>query len=42
LLEDGDTRKRLSVLGRERAVNIYNWDIIAEQVESFYLEVLGR
>lgn len=42
LLEDRATRQRLAVLGRERAVNIYNWDLIAEQVESFYYEVLGR
>lgn len=41
LIEDSEARERLSTLGRHRAVETYNWDRVADQIESFYYRVLG-
>lgn len=42
LLGNEIQRKRLAQAGYERAKSIYNWDLITEQIESFYYRVLGE
>ena len=38
---DDNLRSQLADAGYERARTIYNWDLVADQVESFYYEVVG-
>ncbi len=42
VLEDRDLQAELSARGLERARETFNWDRVAEQVEAYYLRVLGR
>jgi len=42
LRDDDSLRGTLSAAGFERARTIYNWDLVADQVESFYYQVVGR
>jgi glycosyltransferase involved in cell wall biosynthesis len=41
LLADAGARAELSRRARRRAEEIYNWDLVTDQVESFYYRVLG-
>jgi glycosyltransferase involved in cell wall biosynthesis len=42
LLDDNVLQEKLSAIGLERARKTYNWDVIADQVEAYYMRVLGR
>lgn len=42
LIEDGESRDALGAVGRERCETFYNWDVIADQVESLYYRVLSE
>lgn len=42
LLADSKLRKKYAKKGRERAEKVFDWDIIAKQVESSYKKYLGR
>jgi glycosyltransferase involved in cell wall biosynthesis len=41
LLEDQDLQQALSARGLERARSTFNWDRVADQIESYYRLVLG-
>ena len=41
LMYDDKLRGQLADAGYERARTIYNWDLVADHVESFYYEVVG-
>jgi len=41
LLEDGAARSELGAIGRRRSQTIYDWDLIADQVEAEYYRVLA-
>jgi len=41
LLEDRILQQRLSSIGVERARTTYNWDRIAEDIEAYYLKIVG-
>jgi glycosyltransferase involved in cell wall biosynthesis len=41
LVDDEPARAALGASGRRRCETIYNWDLVADQVEAFYYRVLG-
>jgi len=42
LVEDRGRLEKMSGRGRSRAESIYNWDLVTDQIESFYYRVLGE
>jgi phosphatidylinositol alpha-mannosyltransferase len=41
LLQDGDLRRRMGQAGRRTVLEKYSWDLVAQRVEEYYLELLG-
>lgn len=39
-LDDADKRRKCSVLGRERALNLFNWDNTAKETADYYREAI--
>ena len=42
LLKDPELRQRLGQEGRRTAVDVFSWDLVAAQVEKYYLALMGR
>ncbi len=42
LLRDPELRQRMGQEGRRTAVETFSWDLVARQVERYYLELMGR
>ncbi len=41
LLKDPGLRQRMGQEGRRTAVDVFSWDLVATQVEQYYLELMG-
>jgi len=42
LLKDPELRQRMGQAGRRKAVDVFSWDLVASNVEKYYMELLGR